>query len=53
MRNINWKEQVCRAVAVVCMQYAVTIIADTARAAAIGCACVPAEPDAAVQFPID
>ena len=53
MRNINWKEQVCRAVAVVCMLYAVTIIADTARAAAIGCACVQAEPDAAVQFPID
>lgn len=49
MRNVNWKEQVCRAIAVGCMLYAVTIIADTARAAEVGCACFPVEPHAAVQ----
>jgi hypothetical protein len=49
MRKVNWKEQVCRAIAVGCMLYAVTIIADTARAAEVGCACVQAEPHAAVQ----
>ena len=49
MRNVNWKEQVCRAIAVACMLYAVTIIADTARAAEVGCACVQSEPDATVR----
>ena len=50
MRNVNWKEQVCRAIAVGCMLYAVTIIADTARAAEVGCVCVQVKPCAALQF---
>lgn len=49
MRKVNWKEQVCRAIAVGCMLYAVTIVADTARAAEIGCACVQPALQAAVQ----
>ena len=50
MRKFNWKEQACRAIAVGCMLYAVTIIADTARAAEVGCACVQAESHAAMHF---
>ena len=50
MRKVNWKEQVCRAIAVGCMLYAVTIVADTARAAEVGCACMQAEPHAAVRI---
>ena len=49
MRKVNWKEQVCRAIAVGCMLYAVTIVADTARAAEVGCVCAQAESHGAVQ----
>lgn len=37
MRNVNWIEQIYRAFAVGCMLYAVTVVANTARAAEPDC----------------